>query len=112
MANVTPEVSKNLTVFLLEPVVEKEQHEKVLIWSNNEREARANAERTTSGFTGGTTGTMAGSTAGFYQNTQKASCKLLGTSDFKVISNGGNILNITYKNKSYELHKNEPETIQ
>lgn len=99
-----------IKIFLLEPT-NKDQFDTVLIWSDNEPDARNNSGHFHPAGKKGETEPEDIQNLYFYNDSNNASCKELNENEYKIQKQENNKIHITFESNQYELTKNEPEII-
>lgn len=83
----------------------------VLIWSDSEDNARQNAESITPAHKTIDRTPLTENDLNIFQDITKSSCRVLSSSEYKIIQHDNATVQIEYKGKVYNLNENEGEFI-
>ena len=99
-------------IFLLKPILKKDEFREILIWAANEVTARRNACNTSLAAPRGTSTPPNSEDYTFYESTLNATCEQLERSQLINMDRIDHKLCFYYNQRYYELMENDPEAIQ
>lgn len=101
---------ETIKIFLLEPIQDK-KFDAVIIWSDNELDARNNAKPVRPAGGKGEVEPENIEDLFFYSDSTNATCRELNNAECKIKNQIDNEVEIVFKGILYYLTKNEPEII-